>query len=221
MLKVMEEGGFRDGKYLANGYFFEWEAALECGKQENAPFEIEKYLVDGMTAEDGSNNHYADAGIRFNKDGEAVCFWNSEEMSGFDNKRFDEALIEIPNPFERGDIVKYKRNDGREFFGIVEGEREEWKKRLAQHLERVKEGDTYLDFSDLFISVGLLCEDGTFAFADDIMPLDLESYQPKEEDWKNGSVDTLLLCARDIYCAKGCLSALFEVLVRYRQSNGK
>lgn len=112
-------------------------------------------------------------------------------MSGFDNKkRFDETIIEIPNPFERGDIVKYKRIDGQEF-------------------------------SDLFISVVFLCEDGTFVFSDSIIPLDLERYEPKEVNWENGSGDTLLLCARNIYCTKGHLSTLFEVLAKYRRSNGK
>ncbi len=43
---------------------------------------------------------------------------------------------------------------------IKEEEREEWEKRLAQHLERVEEGDTCIDFHDLFIGVAFLREDG-------------------------------------------------------------
>lgn len=222
VLKVREEGGFRDGEYLDSGYFSDWETALGYGRKECAPFEIEKYLVDDMTvSEDGPCSRHPDAWLRFNRDGEAVCLWDRKEMSGSDNKRFDVAIIEIPNPFERGDIVKYKRSDGQEFSGIVEGEREEWESRLAWHLERVKDGDTSPDFSDLFISVAFLCEDGTFAFSDSIIPLDLERYEPKEADWENGSADTLLLCARNIYCAKGYLSSLFEVLAKYRRSDRK
>lgn len=221
VLKVREEGGPWDGEYLDEGCFFDWETAYEYGKKEDAPFEIEKFLVDDMpVSEDGPCSHYADAGIRFDKEGEAVCFW-SNEMDKFDNKRFDNAIIEIPNPFQRGDIVKCKGTDGRDFFGIIEGEREEWEERLARHLERVKEGDTCIDFSDLIISVAFLCEDGTFAFSDSTIPLELERYQPEEEDWTNGSLDTLLVCARDIYCGKGYLSTLFEVLERYRKSSGK
>lgn len=222
VLKVMEEGGFWDGEYLASGYFFDWETALGNGKKANAPFEIEKHLADDMAvSEDVPRSYYADAGIRFNKDGVAACFWGSGEKSGFDNKRFDEALIEIPNPFERGDIVKYKRADGQEVFGIVEEDRGKWKKCLAQHLARVKEGDASVDFSDLFIGVAFLCEDGTFEFSDSVTPLELERYQPTEEDWVNGSIDTLLVCARDIYCGKGYLSMLFEILEKYRESGRK
>lgn len=222
ILKIREDGGSWDGEYLARGYFFDWKTAYRCGKQEDVPFGIEKYLVNDMTvSEDDPCSCYPVAWLWFNRDGEAVCLWDSKEMSGYDNKCFDVAIIEIPNPFERGDIVKYKRSDGQEFSGIIEGEREEWESRLAWHLERVKEGDPSPDFSDLFISVAFLCEDGTFAFSDSINPLDLERYEPKEADWENGSVDTLLLCARNIYCCKGYLSTLFEVLAKYRRSKGK
>lgn len=82
-------------------------------------------------SDDIPRSYFTDAEIRFNKEGEVVCFWHDEEMSGFDNKRFDEAPVEIPNPFERDDIVKYKRSDGKEIFGIVEEEREKWERCLA------------------------------------------------------------------------------------------
>lgn len=222
VLKVREDGGFWDGEYLAVGYFFDWETALVYGKKEKKPFEIEKYLVDGVAVfEDGTCSHHSTAGIRFDREGEAVCLWNSEEMSDYDNKRFDEAIIEIPNPFERGDIVRCKGADGQEYLGIVEGGREEWQKRLAWHLDLVKNGDTCVNFQDLYISVAFLGEDGTFDFSDSTLPLDLERYEPKEEDWTNGSADTLLRCAEDIYCGGGYLSTFFDMLKRYRQSSGK
>ncbi len=222
VLKVREDGGFWNRDYLVRGYFFDWEMALGYGKKEKEPFEIEKYLVDGIhELEDGTCSHESVAEIRFDRDGEAVCFWNSGEMAGFDNKRFEEAIIEIPNPFERGDIVKCKGMDGQELFGIVEGRREEWLERLKWHLDRVKDGDSGVDFQDLLISVAFLCEDGTFAFSDSTIPLDLERYQPREVDWANGSADTLLLCARDIYRGRGCPSTFFDMLERYRQSGRK
>lgn len=220
VLRIREEGGFWDGEYLDSGYFFDWETALGYGRKERAPFEIGKYAADDMpVSENGPCSRHAEAWIRFNREGEAVCFW-SHEMDRFDNKRFDNAIIEIPNPFDRGDIVKCRGNDGREVFGIVEEEREKWEKRLEWHLERMKEGDACIDFSDLLISVAFLCEDGTFVHSDSTTPLDMERYQPKEEDWTNGSIDTLLVCAREIYCNKGYLSTLFEVLERYRRTKG-
>ncbi len=222
VLKVREDGGFWDGEYLTSGYFFDWEAALVYGKKEKRPFEIEKYLVDGVAVfEDGTCSHSSIAGIRFDREGEAVCLWNNEEMSDFDNKRFDEAIIEIPNPFERGDIVKCKGADGQEYFGIVEEDREEWQKHLARHLDRVKNGDACVDFQDLCVSVAVLCEDGTFDFLDSAIPLDLERYEPRAEDWTNGSADTLLLCARNIYRDGGCISTFFDMLKRYRLTSGK
>lgn len=220
VLRIREEGGFWDGEYLDSGYFFDWETALGYGRKERAPFEIGKYAADDMpVSENGPCSRHAEAWIRFNREGEAVCFW-SHEMDRFDNKRFDNAIIEIPNPFDRGDIVKCRRADGSEVFGIVEEEREKWEKRLEWHLERMKEGDACIDFSDLLISVAFLCEDGTFVHSDSTTPLDMERYQPKEEDWTNGSIDTLLVCAREIYCNKGYLSTLFEVLERYRRTKG-
>lgn len=222
VLKVKEDGGFWDGEYLVCGYFFDWETALGYGKKEKDPFEIEKYLVDGIKGfEDGPCSHTPVGEIRFDRDGEAVCFSNREGMVDFNNKRFEEAIIEIPNPFERGDIVKCRGADGQELFGIVEGERGKWLERLERHLDLVKNGDTCVDFQDLFISVAFLCEDGTFDFSDSTIPLELERYQPREEDWVNGSLDTLLLCARDIYCSGGYLSTFFDMLRRYRQSRRK
>jgi len=221
VLKVREESGRLDGEYLDSGCFFDWETALACGRKEKAPFEIEKHWVDDTVGTEGDScSQRADAGIRFDKDGEAVCFW-SDEMTKFDNKSFNNALIKIPNPFERGDIVKCRRADGNEVFGIVEGEREKWEKCLERNLESVKDGDACIDFSDLLMSVAFLCEDGTFAYSDSTTPLDLERYQPKEEDWTNGSIDTLLVCAREIYCGKGYLSTLFEVFEKYRRFKGK
>lgn len=43
----------------------------------------------------------------------------------------------------------------------------------------------------------------------------------REEDWADGSADTLLLCARDIYCGRGCLSTFFDTLKRYQRSSRK
>lgn len=222
VLKVREDGGFWDGEYLVCGYFYDWEKALEYGKKEKKSFEVEKYLVDEVKVfKDGTCSHNSIAEIRFDRDGEVTCFYNREGSIDFDNKRFEDAIIEIPNPFERGDIVKCKGADGQEFFGIIEGEREDWLKRLAWHLDIVKNGDTCVDFTDLFISVAFLGEDGTFSFSDSTLPIDLERYQPQNEDWENGSLDTLLVCARNIYCGEGYLSTFFEVLERYRQSNGR
>ena len=69
--------------------------------------------------------------------------------------------------------------------------------------------------------VAFLCDDGTFDFSDSTIPLDLERYQPREEDWTNGSADTLLLCARDICCGSGYLSTYLDMFRRYQQSSGK
>lgn len=222
VLRAGGDGSSRDGERPACGYFSDWETALGYGKKEKEPFEIEKYLVDGVDgAEDGTCVHNPVAEIRFDRSGEAVCFWNRGWKAGFNNRRFEDAIIEVPNPFERGDIVKCRRTDGQEIIGIVEEGQEEWKQGLAWRLDRVKGGDPCVDFQDLFISVAFLCDDGTPAFSDSTTPLDLERYQSREEGWADGSADVLLLCARDIYRGRGCLSTFFDMLERYRQSGRK
>ena len=48
ILKTEEKGGFWDGKYLPNGYFFDRESAFEYGKKEKAKFKIEKRDNDSL-----------------------------------------------------------------------------------------------------------------------------------------------------------------------------
>lgn len=211
VLKVREEGGWWDGEYLACGYFSDWRKALAYGKKEKAPFEIEKYTADDVDIfEDGTCTCHPDTGMRFDKDGEADYLWGCKETAVFDNEYFTEAFFEVPNPFERGDIVKTIWGS----YGIVAMTQETWKEKVEKH-----KGWKCAGYCDNIIGVDIFDEEtGFFCPTDSISPLDLERYQPepKVEDWTNGSMDTLLVCARDIYCDRGYLSTLFYYIEKYQ-----
>ena len=56
--------------------------------------------------------------------------------------RFEHKFVEVPNPFEVGDIVRVVGDSER--FGIVETSQEEWKKYL-QRVKETKLTDSWLD----------------------------------------------------------------------------
>ena len=138
VLKVQENGGSHDGEYLTCGYFFDWEVAFEYGKKENTPFQIEKYLVNGVSEfEDGTCSHTSIADIHFDKNGNA-SFLSSREIPD-DNEQtdwyncFENTFYEVPNPFDRGDIVRLV---GTEDYGIVEVSQKRWKETLEKYKQR-------------------------------------------------------------------------------------
>ena len=214
ILKVEEKGGFGDGEYLPCGYFFHWEEAFAFGKKENAPFNIEKYRVGGVSEfDDGRCSHYMIGEMRFDENGGIrrvdsdeipdVCGASPDEMC----KHFSEMYFELPNPFERGDIVKTCWGS----YGIVGMTSEEWKKRVAKH-----KGISYADYTDTMIGIDIFeRETGFFLPTDDVSPLDLERYEP---EWAEGTMDQLLLVAQYIYRDNGYIGSLFYWLEKYRQS---
>ena len=194
ILKVREDGGYWDGEYLPCGYFFDWEAAFVFGSRGKSPFEIEKYLVDGVKEfDDGTCYHNSIAEARFNEDGEMICV-SSNEIPDIeqDNHHFTEMYFEVPNPFEQGDIVKTRWGG----YGIVETSQDEWKKDTARRKERERQGDRAQDYSDVRIGIADIDEEyGTFNFGGDCTPLDLELYRPEEisED-DSGLLEKVFMC---------------------------
>lgn len=226
ILKVREDGGFRDGEYIACGYFFDWEVACEYGKKESAPFQIEKYLVNGVsTYEDGTCIHTSIADFHFNKKGEASSF-SSREIPD-DNEQtdwyecFENMFYEAPNPFEIGDIVRLV---GTEEYGIVEVSQKQWKETLERYKQRRKFPP---DDSDVQVRVIFLTEDGTFGHSH-INPVDLERYQPEQEpqDPVERARDQLLGIASLLYrkddsgSVIGSLEDLYISTMQYRSAKG-
>ncbi len=119
----------------------------------------------------------------------------------------------MPNPFEKGDIVRFV---GTEDYGIVSESQKDWKEYLDKYRsdEWRKKGIT-LDFSDAQIVVEFLGDDGTFGH-DHINPIYLELYQP-EADWSNRSPrDNLLIAASDLHRGEGSLEGLYILTEIYR-----
>ncbi|MCX4321041.1 MAG: hypothetical protein OSJ44_15220 [Lachnospiraceae bacterium] len=81
ILKVQEE----DMPYeemQPYGYFYDWKTALDCGKKENFPFEIEKHPVmdrENMDEFAGKVCYAYESGwISFGVDGKTINFWCRE-----------------------------------------------------------------------------------------------------------------------------------------------
>lgn len=134
------------------------------------------------------------------------------------NEYLESAYIEVPNPFERGDMVRFI---GTEDYGIVETSQKEWKEDYARyHSDEWKQTGIDRDFSDVQIRVAFLGDDGTFGHSH-VNPICLERYQP-QEDWIDGNpMDKLLLCASDLYRGKGSLDELYCFAAEYRKFKKK
>ena len=189
---------------LPTEYFFDLNLAYGCGRETNLPFMIEKYLVDAPGI--GSQRNPVATFLEFNKAGEAVYFYDGEPEDFYD-------FIEVPNPFERGDIVRFV---GTEDYGIVDTSQEWWKRELVKYKNSERHWKDW-NFSDVQIRVEFLCEDGTFRH-EHINPLRLERYQPEEDRDKCSTMDKLLLQASHICRGEGSLEMLYLSTMDYRRS---
>ncbi len=215
-IKDEDEDEYQYYNIQPKGFFFDWELAYEHGKRRECPFQIEKFLVcDVSKPSDDCNSAVAE--ICFNEDGKKSYFWSSkfpfyEERDDY----FTFVFYEVPNPFERGDIV---RLIGTEDYGIVEISQKQWKDNLIKWRspEWLQKG-LRVDYSDVQIRVVFPNEDGDFCHAH-INPVDLELYHPeKDEETGWSSLDLLLMCASDLYKGKGLLDDLYYYTDIFRKS---
>lgn len=202
ILKVREEGGFWDGEYLASGYFFDWETAYGYGKKEGIFFAIEKHLAVGekspVESGDGECCGYTVASLYFNEKGNEQYFESLGMENDIDDdfyENFRTAFYRVPNPFERGDIVRIAQT---EEYGIVETSQKWWKEKMIKF--QSPEYRQKADYSDVQIRVAFLNKDGIFGH-DHINPIALERYQPEQNTGKQGGSarDCLLLAAGAMY----------------------
>lgn len=214
VLKVEEKGGYWDGEYLFTGYFFNWEEALKFGKRENAPFEIEKFLVDEYLDENDTYHQTNNGFMRFNADGELRMldcreipnYWNTvEEMS----EHFTEMYFEVPNPFDLGDVVK--SHDGT--CGIIDMSQKEWKEKVAR-VKKWQEENNDTSIMDGILWSSALEPDGTF-ITWEADPLYLERYG--DIDF-NDPKDALLDTAGAVVKGECGLGELFRCVRVYRES---
>lgn len=113
--------------------------------------------------------------LHYNKDGELEYYNGGVEREDaemlsmlFDPNRFENAYIEVPNPFEKGDIVRVV---GSERQGIVLTSQRDWEEyKVIMSKTKSK------DFVDASITVDFLCEDGEFCH-DHVNPVFLEKLE--------------------------------------------
>lgn len=218
LLKV----NYGDGPYQTmppDGCFFDWEMACEYGKKTGMPFAVEKHMVGDIKNREryGRLDSHEIAWLEFDSGGEAVYFGYMENASDGTEPEcsadFLYAFFEVPNPFEKGDIVKLA---GEEAYGIVRTSQKSWKEDLDKHREG-RHADW--DYSDAQVVVEFLEDDGTFSHRH-INPLCLERYQTEKGiDLQEGSPrDNLLLCAGQAMQGEGSLEDLYLFTMDYRNA---
>lgn len=179
----------------ATGHFSSVELALSHAKSLGIAFSIHKYQIIGLcesiivphgyinprlcpegTFEGRSYDGEPIAGFRYNADGELQSYWTyevtNEENAAVDDwgaKRFEWKFIQMPNPFEKGDIVRLTNSEQN---GIVATSQEEWQ----SFLRRVEERNLVVDFSDASIVVEF--QEGSHGH---IQPIYLEKVEVDED----------------------------------------
>lgn len=180
-------------------------------------------LMDGADMEECVTEHdycgHSEAEAWYGKDGMLEYFWSDEiERSdeehlsrSYDLKRFENAFIFVPNPFETGDIVRLTTDC--EGHGIVATSQLEWQ----AFLERVESGRAkWADFSDASITVDFLQDDGQISH-NHINPAFLEKFEPKKDD-----MDYDVLTSASAVCQGRCTLDWFtHSLDEYRKQLGE
>lgn len=212
VLKVRDSA---DRDYYAVGYFFDYEVAYEYGIKDHEiySFMIEKYWIHGARAPERYDEEWimddAVSSLSF-RNGEAYDFCSKH--SDYDFRYFD-FYFEVPNPFERGDIVKAIDT---ECYGVVGTSQKMW----AEDVERRLSGKiSYSDHTDILLSLSFPDEDGFFNDYGHTSPLRLERYQPKPSYEGGNAFDDLLLEASKIYNGDGLLSNMWFLAKEYRKAN--
>ena len=167
---------FRIEKYLIVG--FNGREAKKSKGYFNPNLMDETDIEECVTEHDYCG--YSEATAQYDKDGTLEYFWsdeiersNEENISrSYDLKRFENAFLFVPIPFERGDIVRLTME--REGHGIVATSQLEWK----EFLERVKSGKVeWADFLDASIEVDFLQDNGDIMHSH-VNPAYLEKFEP-------------------------------------------
>lgn len=163
-----------------NGYFSVFDLAVKFGRNQNNKFRISKYKIMGKELLISGN---LIGEIDFNEKGKIISLWSNEipeeeAKFGCENvQRFESRYIDIPNPFERGDIVQILTNGS---VGIVETFRKDWEKNM----EMITNG-VFVDWTDVSITVTYLLDKGGICHSH-INPIYLEKIDswPNEKQWR-------------------------------------
>ena len=176
---MMQECEFEIEKYLIVGFNGQ-EAKKEKGYFNPNLMNVQD-IKECITELDWFDSEVT---AKYDKDGTWLHFYSGEiERSdeeeirmSYDLSLFQNAFIAVPNPFERGDIVRSTMNHAKH--GVIEISQQEWK----EYLERTKSwGRESLDFYESGITVEFLQENGHLMHSH-VSPAFLEKYDPQEGD---------------------------------------
>ena len=156
--------------------------------------------------------------LKYNKYGELTYFWSREverddketQRLIFDARRFENAFIAVPNPFEKGDIVMGLHNGAHGIINTSRAENEEY-------TEKVKSGKIgCADFFDSGITVDFVTESDGLSH-NHISPAFLEKYEPREGDEDYD----LLTTASAVYMGECTLDFFTHYYDDYKEKHGK
>lgn len=184
---VSKEMAYTYGLKLA--YNFRIEKHLIIGFNETQPRKNKSYAnpyvfdtkeLDELVIESESSSSMV-ASFYYTKEGTLRYFYSSEierdaqeELERlFNTQRFENSYIDIPNPFEVGDIVCLTTDNGH---GVVVTSQEDWR----QYKEIMKNAK-YKNFGDASIIVDFLMDNGHISHAH-VNPIFLGKYEPAEID---------------------------------------
>lgn len=184
---VSEEMAYSYGLKL--GYDFKIEKHLIIGFKETQPRKNKSYMnpyvfdtkeLDELVSESESSSSRV-ASFYYTKEGILRYFYSSEieravqeELDRlFNTQRFENSYIDIPNPFEVGDIVCLTTDNGH---GVVVTSQEDWR-----HYKEIMKNVKNKHFMDASIIVDFLMDNGHISHAH-VNPIFLEKYEPAEVD---------------------------------------
>jgi hypothetical protein len=176
----------------AEAYFLNVDAAVECGKVLNQncrkdcsegsnkrcderAFSVEKHIAYDEFNNSLLKDDYIKSAVAclvYDKEGNVTEYWTNDSVQA-DNTRFEDAFVNIPHPFKKGDIVRIV---GTNNFGVVES--------LLEN-EDIKRFNDSLDWTDCSVMVEFLSDKGDF-YHNHINPLLLEkAFLPKFDERKH------------------------------------
>lgn len=217
-------------------FFLDWEPAYEYGKAVDFEFMIEKIKVSTMEtvneikADEEDDGHYIRkkandyvSCIHYDKNGEIeqlVCDEIPDD-AGDDpmehGRNFHEGYIEVPNPFNRGDIVRSIRGSC-DFIGVVDMTQDEWKKQQENYTRWTKEKPGLYEYYEIRLWVDIVEKDGEIV-GDGINPLDLVPYELSDNP-EDKELNDLLLCISEFYKGKGSFEEVQYYQEQYRKAKG-
>lgn len=172
-----------DDTYLEEGYFASGEMAVKCGRSFQAEFYVEKIkmITEDMKPADLELYPPSVARRYFNAAGKLNDYGSDEETwtgigNEWDGEHFENAYMDIPIPFQDGDLVTIKNcRYLKDKICVVE---------CCKNIEDSKKflGKTWGDYSDAMINLSYLDEDAEFTEAELVSPVDVDYAEIKEDD---------------------------------------